>query len=174
MSMPNIPDISPNIHINREDVINLLLASIALEEIGLAHIINAEGEKIQFAIQKLNEAPSNLSTAAELILKINASVNKTLRTVVKSQILLQFKLEDVMELSQQSHCHHPPKPHKCCEDKKDCKDDDPFDSSLCYCPNKKKKDCQCPKCRANEAQFIIRGGVNNAKTGTAKISAGFT
>lgn len=26
----------------------------------------------------------------------------------------------------------------------------------------------------HEAQFIIRGGVNNAKTGTAKISAGFT
>ncbi|WP_342580438.1 hypothetical protein [Ureibacillus sp. FSL W7-1570] len=57
MSMPNIPDISPKISIDREDVINLLLASIALEEIGLAHIINAEGEKIQFAIGKLNEAP---------------------------------------------------------------------------------------------------------------------
>ncbi|MFC5559293.1 hypothetical protein ACFPN4_09325 [Ureibacillus thermophilus] len=98
MSMPNIPDISPNIHINREDVINLLLASIALEEIGLAHIINAEGEKIQFAIQKLNEAPSNLSTAAELILKINASVNHTLSSAIKKELLLDQKLKQVIDL----------------------------------------------------------------------------
>ncbi|MFC5560066.1 hypothetical protein ACFPN4_13395 [Ureibacillus thermophilus] len=143
MSLPTIPDITPEISLDCCKTINLLLSSIAMEEIGLSHILNAEAEKLQTFLKKY---PCNFHG----YLKINESVNKTLRTVVKSQILLQFKLEDVMELSQQSHCHHPPKPHKCCEDKKDCKDDDPFDSSLCYCPNKKKKDCQCPKCRAKE------------------------
>lgn len=47
MSMPNIPDICPEICINREDSINLLLASIALEEFSLADLIEAESKKIK-------------------------------------------------------------------------------------------------------------------------------
>ncbi|WP_308018482.1 hypothetical protein [Bacillus sp. SRB3LM] len=43
MSQPNMPNITPNISLTRDDVVNLLLASIALEEMGLSHIINAEG-----------------------------------------------------------------------------------------------------------------------------------
>lgn len=45
MSQANIPNITPTITITTIDAVNLLLASIALEEIGLAHIINAEAEK---------------------------------------------------------------------------------------------------------------------------------
>ncbi|TCP69435.1 hypothetical protein [Baia soyae] len=44
MSQANIPNISPNINVTREDAINLLLSSIALEELGLSHILNAEGK----------------------------------------------------------------------------------------------------------------------------------
>ncbi|MED0970837.1 hypothetical protein [Bacillus paramycoides] len=40
MSQANIPNITPTITLTREDAINLLLSSIALEELGLAHIIN--------------------------------------------------------------------------------------------------------------------------------------
>ncbi|MBD7915293.1 hypothetical protein H9660_09050 [Clostridium sp. Sa3CUN1] len=39
MSMPNIPNITPIININREKAINMLMASIAMEEMGLANII---------------------------------------------------------------------------------------------------------------------------------------
>src|SRR5690625_7369040 len=59
VSQPNIPDIDPNISLTREDAINLLLTSIAMEELGLAHIINAEGEKIQYALETLGEDPEN-------------------------------------------------------------------------------------------------------------------
>lgn len=90
MSLPKIPDITPIISLDREDVANLLIASIALEEIGLSHIINAEGEKIQTVLGK--------NPSVRRILEINRSVEKTLRNVIKNQILLQFKLEDAIEL----------------------------------------------------------------------------
>ncbi|TRZ40564.1 hypothetical protein CEQ21_06585 [Niallia circulans] len=85
-AIPNLPDISP------ENALSLVLVSIALEEIGLSHIINAEGEKIQAAIfsEGTNPTPYDL-------LAVNQSVEKTLRTVVKSQIVTEFKLQEVLE-----------------------------------------------------------------------------
>ena len=89
MSFPSIPDVDPNINLEREDMINLLLASVAFEELGLAHIINAEGEKIQAA---LNFAETN-----DDLIEINRSVERTLRSTIKKEMLLQFKLEDILE-----------------------------------------------------------------------------
>ncbi|MGN4718545.1 hypothetical protein ACTFQ7_22465 [Bacillus cereus group sp. MYBK226-2] len=86
MSQANIPNITPNISLTREESINLILASIALEELGLAHIINAEAEKIQYAIGTL----SGLSPVATLdeILAVNESVNQTIQSALKTQMLL--------------------------------------------------------------------------------------
>lgn len=96
MSLPNIPNITPTISISRTEVINLLLASIALEELGLAHIVNAEAEKIQFVLGTLNGvhvAPS----VADLI-AIDVSVQTTLKDVIKKEMLLEFKLEEVLHI----------------------------------------------------------------------------
>ncbi|WP_028562891.1 hypothetical protein [Paenibacillus pinihumi] len=95
MSMPNVPDITPEIILKRPEVINLLLTSIALEEIGLSHIINAEAEKLQKVI---HEHCFSLGDA----IKINDSVDRMLRNVIKNQMLLHFKLEDVLKLEE--HC----------------------------------------------------------------------
>jgi hypothetical protein len=97
MSIPNIPNITPKITLKRCETIDLLLSSIALEEIGLSHILNAEGEKLQHFLK-------TQPVCLEDYLEINNSINKTLRTVVKSQMLLQFKLEDVMDIDDQSCC----------------------------------------------------------------------
>ncbi|MFF2014897.1 MULTISPECIES: hypothetical protein [Paenibacillus] len=91
MSMPNIPDIKPNIILNRKDVINLLLTSIALEEIGFSHIINAEAEKIQHMLK-------DICLTLDDALRVNDSVEHMLRGIVANQILLQFKLSDVLKL----------------------------------------------------------------------------
>ncbi|MGL4760929.1 MAG: hypothetical protein ACRC6T_00660 [Sarcina sp.] len=67
-----------------------LMESIALEETGLSHIINAEGEKIQAAIAM---ATTSGTTDASQLLAVNASVQETLKVISKIEILLQYKLE---------------------------------------------------------------------------------
>ena len=94
MSQANIPNITPIITVSRYEVINLLLASIALEELGLAHIINAEAEKIQYVLGTL----PGLSPAASLeeILAVNESVQDMLDLVIKKELLLDSKLKQVI------------------------------------------------------------------------------
>lgn len=137
MSMPNIPNITPVISLERCEVIDLLLSSIALEEIGLSNILNAEGEKLQFLLNTGSHCPHD-------ILKINESVNKTLRTIVKSQMLLQFKLEDVITLNEESNCNPPDNDrdpcHKHCHCKKPCNNHS--------CGGCGKSDC--PRCHPNK------------------------
>ena len=100
MSMPNIPDVDADINITIDQSVNLLLASIAFEELGLAHIINAEAEKIQYVLgtivgQTLLETPPTIDD----LLKIDRSVEQTMRSVIKNQMLLQFKLEDTITIT---------------------------------------------------------------------------
>lgn len=112
MSMPEIPNIKPEIKLKREEVVNLLLASIAMEELGLSHIINAEGEKLQKAIHH--------AECFEDLLVVNNSVEKMLKTIIKKEMLLQFKLEDILDIrldhdEEDDHDHDhrkPPKPPK--------------------------------------------------------------
>ncbi len=100
MSFPNIPDVDATIDITIEESVNLLLASIAFEELGLAHIINAEAEKIQYVLGTLEgQTPLETPPTIEDLLEINNSVDKTLRNVIKKQMLLQFKLEDTISIS---------------------------------------------------------------------------
>jgi hypothetical protein len=103
MTFPNIPDnINPIEDLDREQVALLLLASIAFEELGLAHIINAEAEKLQFALGTLNDDKDHdhkhpIVKDLDDLLDINRSVERVLQTVIKKEIILQFKLEDVID-----------------------------------------------------------------------------
>lgn len=98
MSLPKIPDLNPQINIKREDAINIIITSIGLEELALAHILNAEGEKIQYILGTLEGSKPGEVTICD-IMQVNDSVNKTLRNVIKTEMLLQLKLEDALELS---------------------------------------------------------------------------
>ena len=100
MSFPNIPDVDANINITIEESVNLLIASIAFEELGLAHIINAEAEKIQYILGTLEgQVPPVVPPTIDELLEINRSVDLTMRNVIKNQMLLQFKLEDALTIS---------------------------------------------------------------------------
>ncbi len=84
----------------REVIINDLLESIALEETALAHLINAEAEKIQWAVGTLEnqEQTENSELTFEEVLAIQDAVVGVMRSAIKFQMLLQFKLEDIAEL----------------------------------------------------------------------------
>ena len=100
MSMPNIPDINPIIGIDVDDSINMLISSIALEEIGLSHIINAEAEKIQYVLGTLNTSHDTTGLkhySIDDLLKVNRSIDRTLREVLKNQMILHMKFEDSIE-----------------------------------------------------------------------------
>jgi len=87
MSEPQIPDRT------QQEALVDLLESIALEETALAHILNAEGEKIQAVAGQLAEQLINPEEAIEQ----QDAISKTLRMPIKKQMLLQFKLEDVLD-----------------------------------------------------------------------------
>ncbi|MDQ0418022.1 hypothetical protein J2Z48_002211 [Croceifilum oryzae] len=97
MSYPNIPNVSPNITVTRDDAINLLLSSIALEELGLSHIINAEGEKLQYVLGTLPGISSALNPSLTDLLVINESVRDTINVITKKEWILNEKLENVLE-----------------------------------------------------------------------------
>lgn len=81
------------------DSVNLLLASIAYEEFALANLINAEAEKIQYILGTLEgQTPPNSPATLDEILEVNRSVNQTLRDIIKKEIVLQLKLENVLEM----------------------------------------------------------------------------
>ncbi len=98
MSQANIPDINPEITITKEDAINLLLMSIALEELGLSHIINAEGEKLQYVLGTLPGVTGPNPTIEDL-LKINDSIRTTLKEIAKTEASLIEKLDSIVALT---------------------------------------------------------------------------
>ena len=84
MSMPNLPDVQ----IDREDSLNTILASIGMEELSLAHLLNAEGEKIQIALGTLREGDSPFDV--EDIYRINESARKMVRDTMMTQIPVSY------------------------------------------------------------------------------------
>ncbi|UHA75150.1 collagen-like protein [Paenibacillus sp. 481] len=95
MSQSNIPNITPIISVTRDDAITLLLSSIALEELGLSHILNAEGEKLQYVLGTLPGVTSPPATFSDL-LTMNESVRNTIRELTKKEYLLDSKLSSIL------------------------------------------------------------------------------
>jgi len=93
MSLPEFPTITPPL--SREDAINQIISSIAMEELGLSHIINAEGEKLQYVLGTI-PGISGPSATIEDVLKVNESVRGVLQNATESQTLLRSKLQQAL------------------------------------------------------------------------------
>ncbi len=92
MSLPTFPQIDPPL--TREGSLNDIISSIAAEELSLSHILNAEGEKLQYVLGSL----PGLAEAATLdqVMQTNQSVQETLSNVMEQQMLLTSKLTSAM------------------------------------------------------------------------------
>jgi len=96
----------PSYTITREEAINQILSSIAMEELALSHILNAEGEKIQYVLGTLHVddddnrsavTPTPSGASIEDVLKVNDSVRMLLETVTFKQMLLKSKMSAALE-----------------------------------------------------------------------------
>lgn len=83
------------IYITRQMAVNQILCSIALEGIALSHIINAEGEKMQYVLGTLTKEDKPNATI-EQVISVNKSVNDTLRTTLQYEAILKSKLSNIL------------------------------------------------------------------------------
>lgn len=93
MSMPSFPLVSPPL--TRGDSINQIISSIAYEELSLSHIINAEGEKLQFILGTLPGLTGGAATVSD-VLSANQSVQDTLDSISQNQVLMGAKFHSAV------------------------------------------------------------------------------
>ena len=96
MSLPSFPNVDPPIQ--REDAVNQILSSIAMEELGLSHILNAEGEKMQYILGTLPGLSGPAATVKD-VLNANESVRSLLETAVQNQLFLKAKMQGALDAS---------------------------------------------------------------------------
>jgi hypothetical protein len=99
MIFPNGTDLS---RLDRNQVINLLLASIGFEEFALGYLVKSEADLLQMALGKLpvngsgNDGP--MVRSLNDLLRLNRSINNTLQTITNKERLLLLKLREVADL----------------------------------------------------------------------------
>jgi len=133
--MPKFPEIDSEI--TCESALNMILASIAMEELALSHIINAEGEKLQYVLGTLETGCCKKPDFDE-VLKVNQSVTGLLESVSQNQIILKNKMDKALQALSEV-CPRPPKPPS--PSKPPCPPDPPCPPGppgpCCTCP------CKC-------------------------------
>jgi len=91
----SLPEFSTGTSLSREDAINQIIASIAMEELGISHIINAEGEKLQYVLGTIPGITGPGATIED-VLTVNQSVREVLQHAAESQSLLKNKLQNAL------------------------------------------------------------------------------
>ncbi|MEG0407642.1 MAG: hypothetical protein RRY22_04615 [Bacilli bacterium] len=84
VELMSMPIITPS-GVTKCQAITDIIESVALEQTGLSHILNAEGEKIQKALL--------LSTTNQELLEVNKSVQTMVNSIARLETILQGKLE---------------------------------------------------------------------------------
>ncbi|MCR8656723.1 hypothetical protein [Paenibacillus endoradicis] len=100
MSQANIPNITPDISVTKEQSLHLLLSSVALNELAFSHLINAEAEKLQAFVAFAQEA-SCLETRD--FLQINKAVSTFIEDLTMGQWINLKKLDRTIALLEEDN-----------------------------------------------------------------------
>lgn len=84
MSQENLPNVTPTITLSTDEAIPLIVSSIAVEELGLSPLLNAEKENLQHILDTLPNANSPISSINDL-LALNDVIRETLREKMKNE-----------------------------------------------------------------------------------------
>ncbi len=102
MGMPQVPerDNLPSI----KEVVIQILESVALEELAMAHIINAEGEKMQAIVKEISE--KNLCCSC--IQSLFKNTHSTLNSLIMKEWVMLTKLSTTLEIYNnfEDDCEH--------------------------------------------------------------------
>ena len=100
MSQPSIPNMTPIVSVSKKDTISMLLSSIAMNEMAMSHLINAEAEKIQSFV-KYTEVGKGIKTND--FIHFNNTVSRFLEEATMEQWLNLNKLDRVIHLLDQHY-----------------------------------------------------------------------
>ncbi len=93
MGSPRFPDIKRPASIR--EILGRLLETVALEELAIANLINAEAEKIQAVLKEGISGP----VSPEELREINLSVSKVLETAVAKEDRIQRRLRMILSFA---------------------------------------------------------------------------
>lgn len=100
MSQPSIPDINPVITVTKKETVALLLSSIAMSELAISHVLNAEAEKMQSFVHYANHSHS---ISLQDYLKFNRSVSHLLQDVNMELWLSLGKMDRITEIMEEHY-----------------------------------------------------------------------
>jgi hypothetical protein len=103
--MPKLP--TPDLCLTKEQSLHMILASIAMEEAALSHILNAEGEKIQYAIENAQKC------GYEVLLEVNQSAKDVIAMIIDLQMILKEKMKQAIASLPESRPPCPWPPYAC-------------------------------------------------------------
>ncbi len=112
MGMPQVPkrDKLPCI----EDVVIQLLESVAIEELAMAHIINAEGEKMQALVKQM----AHSDICCDCITDAFKQTNQTINSLIMKEWVMLNKINAAMDIYAKFDREEKPKPP--CHGQKKC------------------------------------------------------
>ncbi|MCM3569529.1 hypothetical protein [Neobacillus mesonae] len=89
---------------NSEDAMVDLFGSIAMEEMAISHLLNAEAKKMQAFVGQELDFPTNPSNRE--ILQFNKEASRFIETLVMKEWLLLRKLQNVADFFSNEKEHH--------------------------------------------------------------------
>ena len=104
----SLPAFQPNNGGSIENSVLQILSSIAMEELALSHILNAEGEKLQYALGTLDGVSPPFSPTIDEIIEINQSVKDMVQQVGLTQRLLLLKMQEALKIYEKDGDEPPP------------------------------------------------------------------